>query len=59
MNSAGTGKGETNRFRITDDNIRDDNFGTVHIDQSNGTFVARIEIRDVEGQVLQSHSMPL
>ena len=59
MNSAGAGRGETNRHRITDDNVRDDNFGTVHIDQVGDTFEVRIEIRDIDGKTLQSHNMAL
>ena len=59
MNSAGAGKGESNRYRITDDNVRDDNFGTVHIDKVDDAFRVRIEIRDVDGMTLQSHSMAL
>ena len=59
MNSAGAGRGETNYHRITEENVREDNFGTVHIDQADGSFEIRIEVRDVEGKTLQSHSMPL
>ncbi len=59
MNSAGAGKGEINRYRVTDDNVRSDNFGTVHIDQIDDTFKVRIEIRDVDGKTLQSHSLAL
>ena len=59
MNSAGAGKGESNRYRVTDDNARDDNFGTVHIDEVDDVFRVRIEIRDVDGMTLQSHSMAL
>ena len=59
MNSAGAGKGEFNQYRITDENVRADNFGTVHIDRVGDTFKLRLEIRGVDGGKLQSHSVAL
>lgn len=53
MNSAGAGKGETNRFRALPDNVRDDNFATISIGWREGGADVELAIRDVDGAVLQ------
>jgi alkaline phosphatase D len=58
MNSAGAGEGEANRYRVTPDNVRSDNFGVVLLDVDNGEQELVLQIRGVDGAVLQEVKLP-
>lgn len=53
MNSAGAGDGERNRYRVTDDNYRADNFGVIRVDWSSRPPRVSLEVRGVDGRVVQ------
>jgi alkaline phosphatase D len=54
MNSAGAGKHEVNRFRVHDDNVRVDHFGLLRAEVGPEGVSIFLEIRDVEGDVIQT-----
>ena len=54
LNSAGAGKGEKNRFRATDDNVRIDHFGLLRLRRHHPHPSLSVELRDVVGNVIQS-----
>lgn len=58
LNSSGAGKGETNRFRITDKNFRRDNFGVIAIHWGDDPELA-LEVRDVRGRTVMEERVPL
>lgn len=57
MNSARAGKGEHNSFRVTPDNYREDNFGTLRIAWAGTETVIQLDVRDVGGAVAEPHSV--
>jgi alkaline phosphatase D len=54
LNSAGAGKGEHNRYRVTADNVRVDHFGTVRLVMDPAPYV-ELALHDVEGAVVQQY----
>lgn len=59
LNSARSGRGERNRFRITADNVRRDNFGVIRLEARNGGNSLNLEIRGVTGAILQRLELSL
>jgi alkaline phosphatase D len=59
MNSAGPGRGERNRFRLSKDNFREDNFGLIAIDWSRSDTRLTLQIRDARGEVGVEHRLRL
>jgi alkaline phosphatase D len=59
LNSAGAGKGERNRYRLTTDNFRHDNFGLIHIDWEASEPLIHLQVRDVEGKAVVIHTVRL
>jgi len=53
LNSAGAGKNEVNRHRMSQDNIREDNFGFIKISSTEGTPDIRLQVRNIDGNILQ------
>jgi alkaline phosphatase D len=58
MNSAGAGEAEANRYRVTPDNVRSDNFGVVCFDSGEGEQRLVLQIRGVDASVLQEVEVP-
>jgi len=59
LNSAGAGRGEQNRYRITDDNVREDHFGVLQIDWLQPEPSLHISLKGVDGQELGALNVPL
>ena len=59
MNSAGAGEGDPNRYRVTPDNYRRDNFGTIVIDWARSDPLIRLQIRGVQGEAAMEHAISL
>lgn len=59
LNSAGAGEGEVNRYRLTPDNFRGDNFGTIRIDWRGPDPQLALQIRDVAGRVVMEQRLRL
>jgi Phosphodiesterase/alkaline phosphatase D len=59
LNSAGAGLGETNRYRITPDNFREDNFGLIQIDWDRSVPQIHLQVRDREGRIAIEHTLDL
>ena len=59
MNSARAGRGESNRHRVTMENFRGDNFGVIEIDWSGTSARLSLQVRDVEGSIVQQHDIDL
>lgn len=59
LNSAGAREGETNRFRVSPENVRLDHFGTIRIDWKQNPPGIRLELRGINGELLQSESFSL
>ncbi len=55
-NAGGGRRGEVNRHRIGKTNFQSRNFGTIEIDWE--TLVAKMELRDIDGKVVDSHTAP-
>jgi len=56
LNSAGAGEGERNPYRISDDNVRVDHFGTVRLVQDGAPYV-ELAIYGVDGTVIQQYDI--
>lgn len=54
LNSAGAGRGEINRYRVTDDNVRVDHFGVVRYRRETPPSV-ELALYDIDGEVLQQY----
>lgn len=59
LNSAGRGKGESNKHRTTADNFREDNFGVISIDWEQKDPLIDLQIRDVLGKTVIKQSVQL
>ena len=60
LNSARSGgDGERNRFRLTADNVRLDNFGVIRLHAHDGGHSLSLEIRGATGAILQQVELPL
>ena len=59
MNSAGYGKGELNRYRITEDNFRENNFGLISINWDLDDPEISLIIKNEQGKSLYSHTLKL
>ncbi len=59
MNSAGAGEGERNRYRVTAENFRRDNFGLIEVHWTRPDPVIALQIRDLEGQIAIEHRLRL
>ena len=53
LNTAGAGRGESNHYRVTETNVRRDNFGLLTIDPDILNSPIRLQLKGIEGQVLQ------
>lgn len=58
LNSAGAGKDETNRFRMHADNVRVDHFGLLRAERDSAGLSVLLELRGVDGAVIQSVEVP-
>jgi alkaline phosphatase D len=59
LNAAGGIEGEPNRFRLTPDNFREDNFGVVEVDWSLPQPTVSLQIRDAHGRLAMEHRIGL
>jgi alkaline phosphatase D len=59
LNSAGAGKGELNRHRLTKENFREDNFGLITIDWTDPDPKIQLQIRNLQGEIAQEHAFHL
>ena len=59
LNSAGAGKGETNQYRTTTDNYREDNFGYISINWEKEDPIIDLQIRDVLGKTVMNQTVQL
>lgn len=59
MNSARGGPAEPNRYRVIADNVREDYFGSVRIDQGSAPSRIHLDLRDIEGRVLAEVLLPI
>lgn len=59
MNSAGAGARERNRYRVTPENFRRDNFGVIEVRWTQPDPVIALQIRDREGTVAAEHRLRL
>ncbi len=59
MNSAGAGAGERNRYRVTAQNFRRDNFGLIEVRWTQPDPVIALQIRDLEGTIVTEHRLRL
>lgn len=51
--------GENNAFRLTEDNLRQDNFGVIEIDRKVYPPVIELQLRDAEGRIRLFHEIGL
>jgi alkaline phosphatase D len=58
LNSAGAGKDETNLFRVHNDNVRVDHFGLLRVERDTAGMRVVLELRGVDGEVIQSAAIP-
>ena len=58
LNSAGAGKDETNLFRVHDNNVRVDHFGLLRAEHDSAGLSVFLELRGVDGAVIQSVQVP-
>lgn len=58
LNSAGAGRGEANRYRLHDDNVRVDHFGMLRASRDAAGLQLVLELRDVAGQLVQHFEIP-
>ena len=58
-NSNGFGVDEHNNLRITKDNVLLNNFGTIQIIRQGSDIELKLQLRDVNGNVLQETVVPL
>jgi alkaline phosphatase D len=54
LNSAGAGRVETNRYRVSDDNVRVDHFGLIRFTREAPASV-ELALYDVDGNVIQHY----
>ena len=59
LNAAGAGRGEQNRFRLSVENFRADNFGLILVDWSLSDPLIRLQIRDAAGNTAAEHRLSL
>ena len=59
LNSARRGKIEVNRFRTSPHNFRVDNFGFIRVDWADDPPLLSLQIRDVEGSIMQEERVRL
>ena len=59
LNSARPGRGEKNQHRISQDNIREDNFGLIRVDWNQPRPVVDLQIRNVKGAIVSNKSIML
>jgi alkaline phosphatase D len=59
LNAAGAGRGEKNRFRLSTENFRADNFGLILVDWSLSDPLVRLQIRDAAGNTAAEHRLNL
>ena len=59
MNSAGAGAGEQNRYRVTPENFRRDNFGLIEVRWTQPDPVIALQIRDLDGAIATEHRLHL
>ena len=59
LNSAGAGKGEPNRYRLTEDNFRQDNFGLITVNWAEADPLVILQVRDATGEIALEHGFKL
>jgi alkaline phosphatase D len=59
LNSAGAGKGEQNRYRVTEDSVREDHFGVLRIAWLRPEPSLRFSLKGADGKELGALTVPL